>query len=61
MTNEQLKDKIVASIRGNDLRFLDVVNLAEDLCRLWKVGHEQMVLVVPEVLRVKCSPDQLTL
>lgn len=61
MTNEQLKDKIVASIRGNDLRFLDVVNLAEDLCRLWKVGHEQMVQVVPEVLRVKCSPDQLTL
>ena len=61
MTNEQLKDKIVASIRGNDLRFLDVVNLAEDLCRLWKVGHEQMAQVVPEVLRVKCSPDQLTL
>jgi hypothetical protein len=61
MTNEQLKDKIVASIRGNDLRFLDVVNLAEDLCRLWKVGHEQMIQVVPEVLRVKCSPDQLTL
>lgn len=61
MTNEQLKDKIVASIRGNDMRFLDVVNLAEDLCRLWKVGHAQMVQVVPEVLRVKCSPDQLTL
>ncbi len=61
MTNEQLKDKIVASIRGNDLRFLDVVNLAEDLCRLWKVGHEQMVQVVPEVLRVKCSPDKLTI
>ena len=61
MTNEQLKDKIVASIRGNDLRFLDVVNLAEDLCRLWKVGHEQMVQVVPMVLRVKCSPDQLTI
>jgi hypothetical protein len=61
MTNEQLKDKIVASIRGNDLRFLDVVNLAEDLCRLWKVGHEQMVQVVPMVLRVKCSPDKLTI
>jgi len=61
MTNDQLKDKIVASIRGNDLRFLDVVNLAEDLCRLWKVGHEQMVQVVPMVLRVKCSPDKLTI
>jgi len=61
MTNDQIKDKIVASIRGNDLRFLDVVNLAEDLCRLWKVGHEQMVQVVPMVLRVKCSPDKLTI
>jgi len=61
MTNDQLKDKIVASIRGNDLRFLDVVNLAEDLCRLWKVGREQMVQVVPMVLRVKCSPDKLTI
>lgn len=59
LSNEQLKDKIVASIRGNDLRFVDVVNFAEDLCRLWKVGHEQMVQVVPMVLRVKCTPDKL--
>lgn len=59
MTNDQLKDKLVASIRGNDLRFLDVVNLAEDLCRLWQVGRDQMVLVIPMVLSEKCSPDQL--